>query len=95
MKKSKVPKKLREKLKNEAGEWERLAREESAVDVAQSLKSAEMFDVPRPPREPISVRLDPRDVSLLKRFARRKGITYSQLIAQWLHERIREVKSKY
>ena len=95
MKKSRLTEKICEKLKEEAREWEILAREESPDEVAKSLENAEMFKVLRPPRQPISVRLDPRDVSLLKRFARRQGVTYSQLIAQWLHERLREEKSKY
>jgi hypothetical protein len=52
------------------------------------LEEADAFAATRPPREPVSVRLDPQDIFLLKRLARRRGIAHSQLIALWVHERV-------
>lgn len=48
----------------------------------------------QPSRRPVSVRLDPFDISMLKRIARRKGIPFTQLMSMWLHERIEQEKSK-
>ena len=87
-----LPEKLRKSLKTEALEWEKEARRETDGEVGGRLEKAELFSVPRPPRRPVSVRLDPGDISLLKRYARRRGVSYSQLISQWLHERL---KSEY
>ena len=92
MNKTGLPEKLRKSLKTEALEWERNARQETNEEISERMDSAENFKVSRPPRQPVSVRLDIGDISLLKRTARRRGISYSQLIAQWLHERI---KSEY
>lgn len=87
---SKVPKEIREALKKEAYEWEDAARKETAEQIEETLEGAELFKATRLPRRPVSVRLDPRDISMLKRVARRKGIPYSQLVAIWVHERIEE-----
>ena len=96
MKKTSLPVKLRKSLKAEALEWEEKARKETERDVRNEMKRAEFFDVPRPPRKPVSVRLDLWDISLLKRFARRQGVSYSQLVAQWLHERLeKECEAKH
>ncbi|GFP32320.1 hypothetical protein HKBW3S42_00626 [Candidatus Hakubella thermalkaliphila] len=85
---SKVPKEIREALKKEAYEWEDAARRETAQQIEETLEGAELFKATRLPRRPVSVRLDPRDISMLKRVARHKGIPYSQLVAIWVHERI-------
>ena len=96
MNKTRLPEKLRRSLKTEALEWEEKARKETEPGVSKEMESAEFFNVPRPPRQPVSVRLNLMDISLLKRFARRRGIPYSQLIAQWLHERLKtEYGSKH
>jgi len=92
MNKTSLPEKLRKSLKTEALEWEKKARRETDEEDGKRMESAEFFSVPRPPRRPVSVRLDLGDISLLKRYARRRGIPYSQLISQWLHERL---KSEY
>jgi predicted DNA binding CopG/RHH family protein len=47
-----------------------------------------VFKAQRPPRQPISLRLDPFDISMIKRLARKKGIPHTQLMALWLHEKI-------
>ena len=41
---------------------------------------------------PVSLRLDPFDVSMVKRLAHKKGIPHTQLMAIWLHERIDQEK---
>jgi len=56
------------------------------------LPAAEPFKIPRPARQPVSVRLDPFDISMLKRFARKKWVPQTQLMATWLHERIEQEK---
>ena len=61
---------------------------ESEREMAAQLERAAIFKLSRPAREPVSIRLDPQDIFLLKRLARRQGIPSSQLIAQWVHERI-------
>ncbi len=88
MKKTRLPEKLRRSLAAEALEWDEKARMETEDSVCKDIENAEIFNITRPPRQPVSVRLDLRDISLLKRFSRRRGIPYSQLIAQWLHERV-------
>jgi hypothetical protein len=42
--------------------------------------------------EPVSIRLDPFDIAMVRRIARRKGILHTQLMATWLHERIEREK---
>ena len=89
---SPLPNKLRERLKKEASEWDAAIAAESPESVQKLLEEAEPFKVPRPPRQPVSLRLDPFDISMLKRIARKKGIPYTQLVATWLHERIEQEK---
>lgn len=96
MKETRLPEKLRSSLAAEALEWDEKVRRETEKSASKEIESSEIFNVPRPPRQPVSVRLDLRDISLLKRFSRRRGIPYSQLIAQWLHERVEtECRSKH
>ncbi len=85
---TRLPEKLRKSLNTEALEWEEKSRWETEESVSKDMERAEVFNIPRPPRQPVSVRMDIRDISLLKRLSRRRGITYSQLIVQWLHERL-------
>jgi len=89
---SKLPKEIRNKLKKEAKEWDMTIARESPEQVQELLDKAKPFKVQRPARRPVSVRLDPFDVSMIKRLARRKGIPHSQLMAIWLHERIEQEK---
>jgi hypothetical protein len=90
MSRPKLPDRVLQELNEEAAEWDTLLENESPDEVAAQIKSAALFQVKRPPRQPVSVRLDPCDLSMLKRIARRKGIPYSQLIVLWLHERIEQ-----
>ena len=85
---SRLPKEMRNNLKEEAKEWDITIGGESFEDVQKLLDGAERFKAQRPPREPISLRLDPFDISMIKRLARKKGIPYTQLMALWLHEKI-------
>lgn len=88
MSESRLPQDTVDRLATEALEWDELLDRESPGDVAAELAAAELHQAKRPPRQPLSVRLDPRDISMLKRIARRKGIPHSQLMALWLHERL-------
>jgi len=89
---SRIPKEIRNNLKEEAKEWDTTIAGESPEQVQKLLDEAETFKVPRPARHPVSLRLDPFDISLVKRLARKKGIPYTQLMAIWLHERIDQEK---
>lgn len=88
MKGSRLPEKIVQRLRREAVTWDRAVARESEGRVIAQLEKAEVFRLSRPAREPVSVRLDPQDIFLLRRLARRKGIPYSQLLAQWVHERV-------
>ena len=91
---SRLPKEIRNKIREEAKEWDTAIAGESVEDVQKLLDEAEPFKVPRPARQPVSLRLDPFDISMIKRLARKKGIPHTQLMALWLHEKIdRERKS--
>jgi len=90
---SRLPKKLRNDLKKEARECEAAIARETPEQTRRLLSRAEKFEVPRPSRQPVSIRLDAFDVSMIKRLARRKGVPYTQLIALWLHERIEREKA--
>ncbi len=88
-----LPIRIKKTLEKEAVEWDRAIANEKPAQVARLLDTAEPFRVSRPPRQPVSVRLDRFDVSMIKRLARKKGIPHSQLMALWLHERIEQEKS--
>ena len=89
---SRLPKKTRKSLKKEAIQWDTAISGESPEQIQKLLDDAEPFKVPRPAREPVSLRLDPFDISMIKRLARKKGIPHTQLMAMWLRERIEEEK---
>ena len=87
---SRLPKRIRKSLQKEAYEWDIRIPTEGAEKVQKLLESAEPFKVARPPREPVSLRLDPFDISMIKRIARNKGIPHTQLMALWLHEKVEQ-----
>jgi predicted DNA binding CopG/RHH family protein len=89
---NRLPKEIKKDLKEEAKEWDRTIAKESPEHVQKMLDQAEFFKIPRPPRQPVSIRLDPFDIAMVKRIARRKGIPPTQLMATWLHERIEREK---
>lgn len=89
---SKVPKAIRDKLRKEAHDWDSAISGETPAETEDLLNQATLFDIPRPPRKPVSVRMDSLDLAMLKRLARQKGLPPSQLMAMWLHERIEQEK---
>jgi predicted DNA binding CopG/RHH family protein len=90
---SKLPLETRKRLREEARDWDAAIQAEPPDDVQKLLAEAELFEAHRPVRRAVSLRLDPSDIAMLKRLARRKGIPYTQLIALWLHERIEQEQS--
>jgi hypothetical protein len=92
---SRLPKGVRKTQKKEAKQWDNAIAKEDAERVQKLLDAAETFKVPRPARQPVSLRMDPFDISMIKRLARKKGIPHSQLMALWLHERIEQEKKLY
>jgi predicted DNA binding CopG/RHH family protein len=89
---SRLPKRIRNHLKKEAEEWDNTIAEESTEAVEEVLQKSEPFRSYRPTRQPVSIRMDPFDISMVKRIARKKGIPHTQLMAAWLHERIEQEK---
>ncbi len=90
---SRLPPKLRNRLKKEASEWDVSLPGEKPDEVEKLFKRSEVFRASRPPRQPVSIRVDPFDLSLAKRIARRKGIPFTQLMSMWLHEKIEHEKT--
>jgi predicted DNA binding CopG/RHH family protein len=90
---SKLPQRIRTKLKREAQAWDSSIVKERPEEVSRLLDKADFFVAHRPPRQPVSLRLDSFDLSLLKRIARRKGIPFTQLMSMWLHEKVEQEKS--
>jgi len=90
---NKLPRKTRNNLKKEAIEWDTSISGESTEQTQELLDDAEPFKVARPARQPVSLRMDPFDISIIKRLARRKGVPHTQLMAMWLRERIEREKS--
>ena len=91
---SKLPEKIKKKLKEEARTWDASLRKEKPETVERLLDKAELFNAVRPPRQPVSLRIDPFDLSVAKRIARRKGIPFTQLMSMWLHEKIEKEKTE-
>ena len=91
---SKLPKKIKRELNKEASYWDTRIARETSVQVNKLLEEAELFMAQRPARQPVSLRIDPFDLSMAKRIARLKGIPFSQLMAMWLHERIEQEKAQ-
>lgn len=91
----KLPKETIKSLNREARQWDKEIAEEKPEMTARLLDEAEPFVADRLPRQPVSLRLDPRDLSLVKRIARGKGVPFTQLMAMWLHERISREKMNF
>ncbi len=90
----KLPKRIKMGLKREAQAWDSSSAQEKPEEVSRLLDKAEFFVARRPPRQPVSVRLDPFDLALLKRIARNKGLPFTQLMSMWLHEKVEEEKTQ-
>jgi len=89
---SRLSRKARDDLKKEAIQWDTAISGESPEQIQELLNDAESFKVPRPARQPVSLRMDPFDISMIKRLARKKGVPHTQLMAMWLRERIEREK---
>lgn len=76
----------RHALKKEAEEWDRLSDEDFAYLFAegQPVKGR----LRRPPPKTLTLALDARTLSLLKRLARQKQIGPTHLAAMWIAERL-------
>ena len=85
---SRLPKKTRNNLQKEAAQWDTAISGESPEQIQALLNEAEIYKIPRPARQPVSLRMDPFDISMIKRLARKKGVPHTQLMAMWLRERI-------
>jgi predicted DNA binding CopG/RHH family protein len=91
---STIPERTRKKLNKEARDWDSCIKKEIPEETEKLLEEAEPFHAQRPPREPVSLRMDPFDLAMIKRLARRRGMPYTQLMAMWLHEKIELEKTK-
>lgn len=91
---SKLPARIRNRLKKEAHAWDASIAAQTPQKVRDLLDQAEPWVAARPPREPVSLRIDPFDLSMAKRIARRKGIPFTQLMSMWLHEKIEQEKAE-
>lgn len=90
----KLPLKIKKKLKSEAKVWDSSIAKEKPEEVSKLIEKADLFVAYRPPRQPVSVRLDPFDLALLKRIARSKGLPFTQLMSMWLHEKVEQEKTR-
>ena len=90
---NKLPERIRKKLKKEARTWDNSIIREKPEKVSILIDEADYFLASRPTRQPVSLRMDPFDLSLLKRIARRKGIPFTQLMSMWVHEKIEQEKT--
>ena len=90
----KIPSKIKKKLRSEAKVWDSSISQEKPEEVAKLIENADLFVAYRPPRQPVSVRLDPFDLALLNRIARNKGIPFTQLMSMWLHEKVEQEKTR-
>jgi predicted DNA binding CopG/RHH family protein len=88
----KLPDKIKRRLNKEARKWDSSIDRETSEDVKTLLEETEPFSAQRPPRQPVSLRIDPFDLAMIKRIARRKGIPHTQLMAMWLHETVEREK---
>jgi predicted DNA binding CopG/RHH family protein len=89
----KLPKKIKMKLKKEAHTWNSCIVKEKPEEISGLLDKAQLFVARRPPRQPVSVRLDPFDLAFLKRIARNKGLPFTQLMSMWLHEKVEQERT--
>jgi hypothetical protein len=89
---NKLPEKIRKRLQKEARSWDASIAQEKPEESAHALEQSVVFKAYRPTRQPISLRMDPFDLSMAKRIARRKGISCTQLMSMWLHEKSEQEK---
>ncbi|MGO8988171.1 MAG: hypothetical protein ACLQGU_16170 [bacterium] len=90
----KLSERIKTGLKKEAQSWDSSIAKERPEEMSGLLDKAQTFVARRPPRQPVSVRLDPFDLALLKRIARSKGLPFTQLMSMWLHEKVEQEKTR-
>ena len=81
------------KTKKEGKIWDSILLNESIEDFEEDLKNSESFYASRPPKVNVTLRLDPVDLSLLKRKSRKLGLPHSQVISSIIHQVLRKDKS--
>ena len=72
--------------------WDDLLLNESIEDFEDDLKKSEILKASRPPKVNVTLRLDPADLSLLKRISRKLGLPHSQLISSIIHQVLKNEK---
>jgi len=80
-------------LIKESEYWDKILLNESIEEFENDLKKSERFTAQRPPKVNVTLRLDPADLSLIKRKANRLGLPHSQVIASIIHQSLRKNKS--
>lgn len=80
-------------LLKESEYWDEILLNESIDEFENDLKKSEQFTAQRPPKVNVTLRLDPTDLSLIKRKANRLGLPHSQVIASIIHQSLRKDKS--
>ncbi len=84
---------MKRKIKNEADYWDELLLNESIDVFENDLDKSDKFTAVRPPKVNVTLRLDPTDLSLLKRKSHKLGIPHSQVIASIVHQALRKDKT--
>ena len=67
---NKLPGKIRKRLQKEARSWDASIAQKKPEESAQVLEQSVIFKAYRPTRQPVSLRMDPFDLSMAKRIAR-------------------------
>ena len=80
-------------IEKESTYWDNILENESLADFENDLKKSEIFSAQRPPKVNVTLRLDPLDLSLIKRKANKLGLPHSQLIASIVHQSLRKEKA--
>ena len=80
-------------IEKEAIYWDNILENESKTDFENDLKKSERFTAQRPPKVNVTLRLDPLDLSLIKRKANKLGLPHSQLISSIVHQSLRRGKT--
>jgi len=80
-------------IEKESTYWDNILENESLADFENDLKKSEIFSAQRPPKVNVTLRLDPLDLSLIKRKANKLGLPHSQLIASIVHQSLLKEKA--
>ncbi len=80
-------------IEKESTYWDNILENENLTDFENDLKKSEIFTVQRPPKVNVTLRLDPLDLSMIKRKANKLGLPHSQLIASIVHQSLRKERA--